>query len=104
MNIMTDVAGAVRAAVLSILLCCVAYTLVIWAVAQILVPDTANGSLVKNASGEYVGSRQVAQAFTQDKYFHSRPSAVDYNGAGLIRTLRWLPRSSRCRVSPRRAE
>ena len=47
MNIMTDVAGAVRAAVLSILLCCVAYTLVIWAVAQILVPDTANGSLVK---------------------------------------------------------
>ncbi len=82
MNIMTDVAGAVRAAVLSILLCCVAYTLVIWAVAQILVPDTANGSLVKNASGEYVGSRQVAQAFTQDKYFHSRPSAVDYNGAG----------------------
>ncbi len=30
MNIMTDVAGAVRAAVLSILLCCVAYTLVIW--------------------------------------------------------------------------
>ena len=82
MNIMTDVAGAVRAAVLSILLCCVAYTLVIWAVAQILVPDTANGSLVKNASGKYVGSRQVAQAFTQDKYFHSRPSAVDYNGAG----------------------
>lgn len=37
---------------------------------------------LKNASGEYVGSRQVAQAFTQDKYFHSRPSAVDYNGAG----------------------
>lgn len=82
MNIVTDIAGAVRTAVLSILLCCVAYTLAIWGIAQILVPNTANGSLVKNASGEYVGSRQVAQAFTQDKYFHSRPSAVNYNGAG----------------------
>ena len=77
MNMTTNISGAIRTAVLSILLCCVVYTLVIWAIAQLFVPNTANGSLVKNEAGEYVGSRQVAQEFTQDKYFHSRPSAAD---------------------------
>ena len=84
MNMTTNISGAIRTAVLSILLCCVVYTLVIWAIAQLFVPNTANGSLVKNEAGEYVGSRQVAQEFTQDKYFHSRPSAADYNGAGAV--------------------
>ena len=75
MNMTTNISGAIRTAVLSILLCCVVYTLVIWAIAQLFVPNTANGSLVKNEAGEYVGSRQVAQEFTRDNYFHSRPSA-----------------------------
>ena len=76
MNMTTNISGAIRTAVLSILLCCVVYTLVIWAIAQLFVPNTANGSLVKNEAGE--------QEFTQDKYFHSRPSAADYNGAGAV--------------------
>ena len=79
MNMTTNISGAIRTAVLSILLCCVVYTLVIWTIAQVFVPNSANGSLVK-----YVGSRQVAQEFTSDKYFHSRPSAADYNGAGAV--------------------
>ena len=82
MKLTTDIFGAIRTAVLSILLCCVVYTLVIWTIAQVFVPNSANGSLVKNAAGQYVGSRQVAQEFTRDNYFHSRPSAADYNGAG----------------------
>lgn len=84
MNMITNISGAVRTAVLSILLCCVVYTLLIWTIAQVFVPNTANGSLVKNAAGRYVGSRQVAQEFISDKYFHSRPSAANYNGAGAV--------------------
>ena len=82
MKLTTDILGALRTAVLSILICCIGYTMVIWVIAQVFVPNTANGALVQNAAGQYVGSRQVAQAFTQDKYFHSRPSAAGYNGGG----------------------
>ena len=56
MKLTTDIFGAIRTAVLSILLCCVVYTLVIWTIAQVFVPNSANGSLVKNAAGQYVGS------------------------------------------------
>lgn len=85
MKLTTDILGALRTAVLSILICCISYTMVIWVIAQVFVPNTANGALVQNAAGQYVGSRQVAQAFTQDKYFHSRPSAAGYNGGGSRR-------------------
>ena len=82
MKLTTDILGALRTAALSILACCIGYTMVIWVIGQVFVPNTANGSLVQNATGQYVGSRQIAQQFTQDKYFHSRPSAAGYNGAG----------------------
>lgn len=91
MNIMTDVAGAVRAAVLSILLCCVAYTLVIWAVAQILVPDTANGSLVKMLP-ESMSAPPGCAAFTQDKYFTAvRLRWLQWCGAAGSNLTRLLP-------------
>ena len=38
MKLTTDIFGAIRTAVLSILLCCVVYTLVIWTIAQVFVP------------------------------------------------------------------
>ncbi|OQA80535.1 MAG: Potassium-transporting ATPase C chain [Lentisphaerae bacterium ADurb.Bin242] len=74
--------GAVRLAVFSILICCVVYTGFIWGAAQLFAPDTANGHLIRDDMGTVIGSRQIAQKFTLDRYFHSRPSAVDYNGAG----------------------
>ena len=73
---------AVRLTVLTIVVCCVAYTACLWAFAQVVVPGSANGHLIHDKSGTVIGSRQVAQKFTSDKYFHSRPSAVDYNAAG----------------------
>ena len=33
-------------------------------------------------NGKVVGYSRIGQSFTEDRYFNSRPSAVDYNAAG----------------------
>jgi K+-transporting ATPase ATPase C chain len=55
-------------------------TLFVTLVAQITMPDKANGSLLY-VDGKVVGSELIGQSFTSPGYFHGRPSAVDYNSA-----------------------
>ncbi|MBK9989317.1 MAG: potassium-transporting ATPase subunit KdpC [Verrucomicrobia bacterium] len=57
-------------------LLCGAYPLVVWAGAQFILPAQANGSLLVEKDGTVRGSRLLAQNFTSDKYFQSRPSAA----------------------------
>ncbi len=57
------------------------FPVAVWAVAQVAFSDRADGSLVVRG-GTVVGSRLLAQEFTSERYFHPRPSAVDYNAAG----------------------
>jgi potassium-transporting ATPase KdpC subunit len=57
------------------------YPLVMTGFARVAFPNKSNGSLVER-DGRVVGSRLVGQKFTSARYFHSRPSAVDYNAAG----------------------
>jgi K+-transporting ATPase ATPase C chain len=71
-----------RLAALTSLVCVGAYTLLILAFAQLVTPDTANGSLLVRADGSVVGSRLCAQAFTEPRHFWPRPSAVGYDAAG----------------------
>ncbi len=49
--------------------------------AQVAFAHQANGSLI-DVGGKTIGSRLVAQAFAQPRYFHERPSATApaYNG------------------------
>lgn len=58
----------------------VAYPLGVTGLAQALFPAQAGGSLIRNASGEIVGSRFVGQNFKDDTYLRPRPSAAGKDG------------------------
>ncbi|WDY56332.1 potassium-transporting ATPase subunit KdpC [Pseudomonas sp. PSKL.D1] len=54
------------------------YPLAVTGVAQVVFPDQANGSLVRDDRGQVRGSALIAQEFKGDGWFHSRPSAGAY--------------------------
>ncbi len=77
---MQSLIASIRIVVMTMLICVVGYAAVIWAIAQILTPDTANGSMIMSADGKIIGSRLIAQKFEQPRYFWPRPSAAGKNG------------------------
>ncbi len=76
----SDIIQGVKAAFMTMAVCCVLYTGAVYAVG-FLAKDKAEGSLIYK-DGRVVGSRLIAQNFKGERYFHPRPSSVDYNAAG----------------------
>jgi len=71
-----NILPAIRLTLVCLVFFCCIYTLSIYGISE-LAPR--NWSFSKNEMGYY---ENVGQSFTSDKYFWSRPSAVNYNAAG----------------------
>jgi K+-transporting ATPase ATPase C chain len=67
---------ALRMTVVTLVLLGLGYPLAVTAVAQLLFPGRAQGSLVKDASGVVIGSELIGQAFARPGYFQPRLSAA----------------------------
>jgi potassium-transporting ATPase KdpC subunit len=79
---MKSLIASIRLVIVTLLICVAGYTALILGFAQIVTPDTAEGSLIKDKDGKIIGSHLIAQSFTNQIYFWPRPSAVGYNAAG----------------------
>jgi K+-transporting ATPase ATPase C chain len=75
----TYILPSLKMTVLLLVLCSGIYTLLIWGVAQAL-PNQGRGFVIEQNGKTYYAN--VGQAFRDDRYFWSRPSAVGYNAAG----------------------
>jgi K+-transporting ATPase ATPase C chain len=73
---------SIRSIAATLIVCMVLYPLALLGFAMVAAPQQRMGSLIADEDGKLIGSRLIAQAFTQPGYFWPRPSAVDYNAAG----------------------
>lgn len=70
------VSGAVRASLLTFVLCGFAYPFAVTGIGQALMSGNANGSLEMSADGKVIGSRLIGQQWTDPQWFHGRPSVT----------------------------
>jgi K+-transporting ATPase ATPase C chain len=71
---------ALRAVVVLAVLTGLVYPLAVTGLAQLTMPDRADGSLVR-VDGEVVGSSVIGQRWDGEEWFHGRPSSVDYDAS-----------------------
>jgi K+-transporting ATPase ATPase C chain len=69
---------AIRTTLVLLILVSGIYPAIVWAIGQVVFRHEANGSLIVR-EGRVIGSSLIGQPFTSDRYFHPRPSAVDFN-------------------------
>ena len=61
-----------------LVLCGLVYPLIVTGIAQAVMKDNADGSLIYNDKNEVIGSTLIGQNFTDPRYFHGRVSSVEY--------------------------
>ena len=78
---MTSIVKSLWLLLFTLVICCLIYPLVVWAIGQTFFPFSSNGSMVNGPDGKPVGSLMIAQPFTKNEYFWPRPSAASYDGS-----------------------
>lgn len=77
-----EIQTAFRLILTTLLMCCGLYPALVLGFAILVAPEQRQGSLVRDRSGQVIGSYLIAQKFTRPEYFWPRPSAVDYDASG----------------------
>jgi K+-transporting ATPase ATPase C chain len=78
-----EIAIAARMTLATLLLTGLLYPLAVTGLAQVLLPGSADGSLVTGDDGRVIGSTLIGQPFARPEYLQPRPSAA---GAGYDAT------------------
>jgi K+-transporting ATPase ATPase C chain len=71
---------ALRTTIVTLVVSGLLYPFVMTALAQLIFPWRANGSLVTDDKGQVVGSELIAQGFANPAYFQPRPSTAGEKG------------------------
>jgi potassium-transporting ATPase KdpC subunit len=72
----------IRTSLVIMFFCGLVYPLVSTGVAQALMKDKADGSLLYNEENQVIGSELIGQTFKESGSFHGRVSSIEHNGAG----------------------
>ena len=75
---MNELKKGIRLTIVLIVICGLAYPLLITGIGQVLFPNQANGSVITH-NGKEVGSELIGQQYNDDSHFMGRISAVNYN-------------------------
>ncbi len=81
----SNIFPAIKLTLVSIVFFVLLYTMLIWGLGQVIAPNAGKGEVVNyttTSGASAYGYANIGQAFTADRYFWSRPSAVGYNAAG----------------------
>ncbi|MDR4327116.1 K(+)-transporting ATPase subunit C [Bacillus pseudomycoides] len=74
-NILSPV---IRVTFTFLVLCGLLYPLLVTGIAQAVMKDDADGSLIYNEKNEVIGSKLIGQNFKDPRYFHGRVSSIEY--------------------------
>ena len=75
---MNELKKGIRLTIVLIVICGLAYPLLITGLGQVLFPNQANGSVITH-NGKEVGSELIGQQYNDDSHFMGRISAENYN-------------------------
>ncbi|WP_138497962.1 K(+)-transporting ATPase subunit C [Nostoc sp. PA-18-2419] len=81
MSFAREASRAIRSTLILWVIGAIIYPFLMVAIGQIVFPFQANGSLLRNSTGQVVGSALIGQPFSSDRYFNSRPSTTSYSTA-----------------------
>jgi len=70
---------SIRITIALLVITCGVYPALVWGIGQLAFNHQANGSLIVQ-NGRVIGSELIGQNFSDDRFFHPRPSAAGSDG------------------------